>query len=181
MEEKASTSRGTTWGEDEVKVLLEIWGDEKIQSEMDGAKRKHPLHEKIATKMKTKGYNRDADQIKTKIKNLKSTYRSIKDHNNKTGNDKKTSQFYDELDAILGHRPASTPPVILDACAGGLSALPEEAEEEDEFGKYSSPTVFGLPSEDEPTEASTPGDIPGGRGYELKLFYPIVLLVVQCK
>ena len=71
-------SRGTTWGEDEVKVLLEIWSDEKIQNELDGAKRKHPLHEKIARELKTRGYNRDADEIKTKIKNLKSTYRSIK-------------------------------------------------------------------------------------------------------
>ena len=52
-------------------------------------------------------------------------YRPIKDHNNKTGNEKKTAQFYEELDEILGHQPASTPPVVLDACAGGLSALPE--------------------------------------------------------
>ena len=127
-------SRGTTWGEEEVKVLLEIWGDEKVQSEFDGAKRKHPLHEKIARELTRRGYNREADQIKTKIKNLKSTYRSIKDHNNKTGNEEKTGQFYEELDTILGHRPASTPPVILDACAGGLPALPEEREEED-YGK----------------------------------------------
>ena len=129
-------SRGTTWGEEEVKALLEIWGDERIQSKFDGAKRKQPLHEKIARELKARGYNRDAEQIKTKIKNLKSTYRSIKDHNNKSGNDKKTGQFYEELDAILGHRPASTPPVVLDACAGGLSALPEEREEEElEGGK----------------------------------------------
>ena len=69
-------------------------------------------------------------------KKIKSTYRPIKDHNNKSGNDKKTSQFYEQLDAILGHRPASTPPVVLDACAGGLSALPEEREDSDsELGK----------------------------------------------
>ena len=42
----------------------------------------------------------------------------------------------------------------MDACAEGLSALPEEAEEEDDN------SCFCLPSEDEPTEASTPGDIP---------------------
>ena len=124
-------SRGSTWGE-EVKALLEIWGDEQIQSKFDGAKRKQPLHEKIARELKAKGYNRDVEQIKTKIKNLRSMYRSIKDHNNKSGNDKKTGQFYEELDAILGHRPASTPPVVLDACAGGLSALPEEREERKE-------------------------------------------------
>lgn len=89
-------SRGTTWG-DEVKVLSEIWGDEKIQNELDGAKRKHPLHEKIAREPGARGNNRDADEIKTKIKNLKSTYRSIKDHNNKTGSNKKVGSFLKNL------------------------------------------------------------------------------------
>ena len=114
-------SHGTTWVE--VKVLLEMWEDERIQSKFDGAKCKQPLHKKIARELKAKEYNRDVEQIKTKIRNLKSMYCSIKDHNNKSGNDKKTGQFYEELDAILGHRPASTHPVVLDACAGGLSAL----------------------------------------------------------
>ena len=91
------------------------------------------MHEKIARELSSRGYNRDAEQVKTKIKNLKSSYRSIKDHNNRTGNDKKTGQFYKELDQILGHRPASTPPIILDACAGGISALPKERE--DDYGK----------------------------------------------
>ena len=112
-----------------MKALLEIWGDERIQSTFDGAKRKQPMHGKIARELKAKGYNRDVEQIKTKMKNLKSMYHSIKDHNNKSGNDKKTGQFYEELDAILGHWPASIPPVVLDACTGGLSALPEEREE----------------------------------------------------
>lgn len=38
----------------------------------------------------------------------------------------KRHQFYKELDAILGNWPASTEPVILNACAG---ALPDEREE----------------------------------------------------
>ena len=39
-------------------------------------------------------------------------------------------------DTILCHRPASTPPVILDTCTGGLSACPDEKEESDsEFSK----------------------------------------------
>ena len=110
--------------------MLEIWGDEKIQSELDGAKRKHPLHEKIASELHSRGYTNKSRQ------NLKSTYRGIKDHSNKSGNEKKTGFFYEELDAILGHRPASTPPVILDALGGGLSADPEEdREDSDESGK----------------------------------------------
>ena len=58
-------SRGSTWGEEEVKVLLDIWGDVKVRSEFDGVKRKRPLHEKIARKLSSRGYNRDAEQIST--------------------------------------------------------------------------------------------------------------------
>ena len=43
-------ARGFTWGEEEVKVLLAIWGDEKLQKELDGPKRKPLLHEKNANK-----------------------------------------------------------------------------------------------------------------------------------
>ena len=77
------------------KSLLEIWGDQKVHSEFDGAKRKNPLHEKIARELSSRRYHHDPDEIKTKIKNLKSTCRSIKDHNNKTGNEKKSGQFYE--------------------------------------------------------------------------------------
>ena len=123
-------NRGTVWGEEEVRVLISIWGDEKIQDELDGPRRKQSLHEAIAKELQKKGFNRDAEQCKIKIKNLKSQYRPIKDHNNKSGNDKKTFKFFDELDIILGHRPSSKPPVVLDACAGGiLAALPEAREE----------------------------------------------------
>ena len=33
----AETNRGTTWADKEVKALLTIWGDSKIQEELDGA------------------------------------------------------------------------------------------------------------------------------------------------
>ncbi len=47
-------------------------------------------------------------------KNLKKEYRTVKDNNNETGRDRKTCKHYDELDEILGHRPASIPAITLD-------------------------------------------------------------------
>ena len=67
------------------------------------------------------GIERDWQRCKAKIKNLKQDYKKIKDHNGVTGNGRQTCKFYDKLDAILGHRPASTPPVLLDA---GSSTIP---------------------------------------------------------
>ena len=69
----------------------------------------------IAKKMHELGYERDWQQCKVKIKNLKSIYRDIKDHNGETGRGRKTCKFYKELDEILGHRPVSIPPVVLDS------------------------------------------------------------------
>ena len=47
--------------------------------------------------MKELGHNRDWQQCRVKTKNMKKSYRDVK-----------------ELDAILGHRPATTPAVLLD-------------------------------------------------------------------
>jgi hypothetical protein len=56
----------------------------------------------------------------------------VKNHNNVTGNNKIMRPFFDELDAVLGHRPASAPTMVLDASSGGISAEPTEEEEREE-------------------------------------------------
>ena len=37
------TNHGLTWEEEEVELLLSIWGDEKIQRELDGPKQKQNI------------------------------------------------------------------------------------------------------------------------------------------
>ena len=56
-------------------MLLEIWEDEQV---LEQSVSMHCTERYIATRLKRKGYDRDAD-----LTNLKSTYRSIKDHDNK--------------------------------------------------------------------------------------------------
>ena len=74
-----------------------------------------------------------------KVKNLKQDYKIVKDHNGVTGNGRQTCKFFEKLDAILGHRPASTPPVLLDA---GSSTVPStELQTQD-------PDVNGDPEEE---------------------------------
>ena len=127
----AGSSRGASWSESETKTLIAVWGDEKVQAEMGGRTRTKQVFEKIAQQMNDKGYNRDIDQCKTKIKNLKKTYTNVKDYNGKSGNDKMTCPFFNELDTVLGHRPASAPPLVLDASAGGISVEPSEGRDDD--------------------------------------------------
>ena len=114
-------SRGSSWSDAEVTALISVWGDADIQEQLDGATRNRSIYEKISKKLHESGIERDWQQCKAKIKNLKQDYKKIKDHNGVTGNGRQTCKFYDKLDAILGHRPASTPPVLLDA---GSSTIP---------------------------------------------------------
>ena len=134
----ASTSRGSSWSDNEVKALISIWGEENIQEELDGAVRNQVIFNDIATKMREKGYERDWKQCRTKIKNLKKEYRQTKDHNGQTGRGRKVCKFYRELDDILGHRPASMPAVLLDT-GNTSSSTPEaptaESEEIETNGK----------------------------------------------
>ena len=106
------TSCGSSWSDNEVRALISIWGEDNIQEELDGAVRNQVIFNNIATKMHERGYERDWQQCRTKIKNLKKEYRQTKDHNGQTGRGRKVCKFYKELDNILGHR--SVPAVLLD-------------------------------------------------------------------
>ena len=65
------TNRGTTWTDREVKALLAVWGDSKIQEELDGAVRNQVVFKRIAQKLNEQGINREWKQCRAKVKNLK--------------------------------------------------------------------------------------------------------------
>ena len=124
-------SRGSTWSDAEVSALITIWGEADVQEQLDGATRNQSIFAKIAKKLKESGYDRDWQQCRAKIKNLKAEYKKVKDHNGVTGNGRKSFKFYQKLDEILGHRPASAPAVVLDAGSSTLTTTEADAEESD--------------------------------------------------
>ena len=74
-------NRGTVWSDKEVKALIAIWGESNVQEELDGAVRNQAIYQRIAKQLREQGYGRDWKQCCAKIKNLKTKYREIKDHN----------------------------------------------------------------------------------------------------
>ncbi|KAK1904763.1 Myb/SANT-like DNA-binding domain containing protein 2 [Dissostichus eleginoides] len=64
------------------------------------------MYERCSVKLADMGIFHSANSCRDKIKKLKQDYKKIKDHNNKSGNGRKTSKWYDRLDALLGHRPS---------------------------------------------------------------------------
>ena len=135
-------SRGSAWSDNEVAAPIAIWGDADIQDQLDGAARNKTIFDKISKKLQESGYNRDGQQCRAKIKNLKGEYKKVKDHNGVTGNGRKSFKFYKKLDEILGHRPASAPSFLVDTSSPSHSMMTvtaqsqeNDAEEEETDGK----------------------------------------------
>ncbi|KAK1880446.1 Myb/SANT-like DNA-binding domain containing protein 2 [Dissostichus eleginoides] len=64
------------------------------------------MYERCSVKLAELGIFHNANSGRDKIKKLKQEYKKIKDHNSKSGNGRKTSKWYDRLNALLGHRPS---------------------------------------------------------------------------
>lgn len=104
-----------TWSDEEVFKLIDLWGEDSIQVQLETCKRNKWVYEKIATQMKEAGYDRSADQCREKAKKLKGEYRKVKDKQGKTGTGRVTWKFFDVLDDLLGTRPSTKPAVMVDS------------------------------------------------------------------
>lgn len=60
----------------------------------DGKQSHKKIWHEIAQTMQKKGYSVTGQQCAAKLRSLKKTYKAIKDHNNKSGNDRRTWQFF---------------------------------------------------------------------------------------
>ncbi|XP_068992213.1 uncharacterized protein [Neodiprion pinetum] len=77
------------------------------------------IWEKVAKELKVKGHDVTGPQCSSKLRSLKKTYKSIKDHNNKSGNDRRTWQFFDIMEEIFSKKAWCDPVAV--ASSTGLS------------------------------------------------------------
>ncbi|EMP32716.1 hypothetical protein UY3_10125 [Chelonia mydas] len=140
--------RAPAWTEREVLDLIAVWGDESVQSELRSKRRNANIFAKISKGMMDRGYNRDPQQCRMKIKEVRQAYQNTKEANGCSGSGPQTCHFYDELHAILGSDPTNTPPLSVDTCKGRVSRNRHEAfgdkedEEEDSAQQASGETVL---------------------------------------
>ena len=73
-----------SWSSNEVLALLSIWGEESVQTQLDGAVRNKEVFVKISRKLSELGFANDWKQRRIKVKNLKTSYKTVKDHNGVT-------------------------------------------------------------------------------------------------
>ena len=130
-----------SWSREETLRLIEIWGNDAIQDQLEGCKRYQEIFGKIAAEMVQAGHEWTAQQCRDKVKKLKVEYRKIKDKRKKTGQGRYSEwDYFDALDAILGHKPVTEPPAVVNSM--GTSDHQEEVEQE----PFPSPELF----EDQP-------------------------------
>ena len=129
-----------TWNKETTLSLIEIWGDDRIQAQLEGAHRNRNVYLKIARQMSEAGYQRTLEQCRDKIKKLKGKYRKVKDKDGKTGEGRNNWDYFEAMDSILGHKPATHPPVVIDTMAEGTGP----AEEEEELSAASNEVASGV-------------------------------------
>ena len=118
-----------SWSREETLKLIEIWGNDAIQAQLEGCKCNQEIFGKFAAEMVEAGHERTAQQCRDKVKKLKVEYRKIKDKRKKTGQGRYPEwDYFDALDAILGHKPATEPPAVINSM--GTSDHHEEVEQE---------------------------------------------------
>lgn len=129
--EVAATSGMANWSDSEVIMLIQLWREEGVQEQLKGAKRKKHVYEKIVKEMQKKGCDKTAEQCRM-MKKLKLEYRKVKDKHSKTGQGRNSWKFLQQMDAVLGHRPATRPAVSLDTSANQNEEDEVEGDEEEE-------------------------------------------------
>ena len=93
------------WSNNDVQALICVWGEDIIQQELEGSVRNEKVYKQIAHRLAEMGIERTSKQCREKVKKLKQDYKKTKDKNNKSGAKRKTTKWFDALDAILGPRP----------------------------------------------------------------------------
>ena len=68
-----------SWTKQETLLLIEEWGDERVQTELNTCKHNQEIYSKIAAELSKAGFERSHNQCNNKIKKLKSDYRKVKD------------------------------------------------------------------------------------------------------
>lgn len=145
----------STWSEEETLKLIEVWGEGAIQAMLEGSKRNKGIFVRISQTMEASGYQKTGEQCNTKIKKLRFEYKKIKDKKGKTGEGLKCWKYFEAMDSILGHKPATQPPVLVESSHEGISDHSGLAEETTSVTNEIEETTSSTTSDGEPI--SQPG------------------------
>lgn len=164
---QANTTRGFLWSDIETRTLLNIWGEQDIQTALDGNFRNSFVYRDVARRLGAMGFERTPEQCRVRIKSLKRQFLLAKEGNlRNNGQYHKICKFYDIMERILSNRPVLDPQELIDSEVGAEEAgdgLEEDGE--DAQDRYSEST----------------GECPYPAETEVKLEYPAVSIPIPVK
>ncbi|XP_042351167.1 uncharacterized protein LOC121949518 [Plectropomus leopardus] len=164
---QANTTRGFLWSDVETRTLLNIWGEQDIQTALDGNFRNSFVYRDVSRRLGVMGFERTPEQCRVRIKSLKRQYLLAKEGNlRNNGQYHKICKFYDTMERILSNRPALDPQEFIDSGAGAEEA--GDGLEED-----------GEDAQDAYSEST--GECPYPAETEVKLEYPTVPIPIPVK
>ena len=100
----SSSTTPSTWESKHVLQLISLWSE--YQERFNSPKhKKKAVWQNIVEVPNVNGCPATWIQAESKWKNLTKRYRDTVDHNNASGNGRRTCQFFEELSDIYGYRP----------------------------------------------------------------------------
>lgn len=99
------------WSREAVSLLLAKYNENKDCLKKKNGIKKH-IWQRIASEMKSHGFEFSWDQLQNKWKCLVRTYKKIKEHNSRTGENRRNWQYFNEMDTLQSINLAVEPPVI---------------------------------------------------------------------
>ncbi|EMP31663.1 Zinc finger and SCAN domain-containing protein 29 [Chelonia mydas] len=136
------------WSNGEVLDLISVWGKEAVQSQLRFSRRNYDTFGQISRDMMERGHDRDALHCRVKVKELWNAYHKACKANRCSGAAPATRRFYEELDAILGADPTSTPSTTMDTSEA--VAAQSSTRQEEESGSEGAEEDRGAEPEDGP-------------------------------
>lgn len=103
-----SCKKGANWTDGETRTFLELITEKHILSITDGKKHRDiEIFRMLVPETQAKNYEKTAEQMKLKLKNLKTAYFKCKRNNNVSSAAPSTCPFYNELEILYGSRPSA--------------------------------------------------------------------------
>ncbi len=72
-------SRGSTWGDEEIRFLIEIWSDDYIKTQLEKTHKNNETFNLFSERMRERGFNRTGEECHLKVKKLRQHYMRTRD------------------------------------------------------------------------------------------------------
>ncbi|XP_042560597.1 uncharacterized protein zgc:113263 isoform X3 [Clupea harengus] len=102
------------WSDSETLILLELWGDEKVQRNLQRCPHNGHIYSEISEQLNAHGYSRTSEQCHTRIKRLKLSYRQCRESMSSSEAEHVEFKFYDLMEEILNKYPSSKKAAVQD-------------------------------------------------------------------